>query len=97
MSRLVVVAPLRPGMRARVEELLGEGPPFELEQTEFDRHRVYLTDHEAVFVFEGPGETATLDLPAESLDVLHAAAEWRECLAGRPRPAVTAFAWERPR
>ena len=96
MSRLVVVAPLRLGTRDRVEELLRSGPPFELEQTEFDRHHVYLTDEEAVFVFEGAGETATLRLPAESLEVLEAAAVWRDCLAGRPRVAASAFAWERP-
>lgn len=96
MSRLVVVAPLEAGMRSRAEELLREGPPFALDETAFDRHIVFLTDEEVVFVFEGPGETGTLNLPAESLDLLHAAQAWRECLAGRPRVAVTAYSWERP-
>ena len=49
-----------------------------------------------MFVFEGAGETATLRLPAESLEVLEAAAVWRDCLAGRPRVSASAFAWERP-
>lgn len=95
MSRLVVVAPLQPGMRGRVEELLAAGPPFALEETEFDRHLVYLTDEEAVFVFEGVSEGATLRLAAEDPGVLVAAREWQACLAARPRVAVTAFSWER--
>lgn len=96
MSRLVVVAPLVAGMRSRAEELLREGPPFALDETQFDRHLVFLTEGEVVFLFEGRGETGTLNLPAESLDVLQAAKAWRECLAGRPRVAVTAYSWERP-
>ena len=95
MSRLVVVAPLQPGMRGRVEELLAAGPPFALEETEFDRHLVFLTDEEAVFVFEGVREGATLRLAAEDPGVLVAAREWQACLAARPRVAVTAFSWER--
>jgi hypothetical protein len=55
MSRLVVIAPLRENARERAVQLLSEGPPFQLEETAFDRHQVYLTDREAVFVFEGPG------------------------------------------
>jgi hypothetical protein len=95
VTRLVVVAPLEPGKRGRVEELLAAGPPFALEKTEFDRHLVFLTDHEAVFVFEGVAETATLRLAAEDPDILVAAREWQKCLAARPRVAQTAFSWER--
>jgi hypothetical protein len=95
VSRLVVIAPLKPGMRARVEELLAAGPPFALEETEFDRHLVFLTDDEAVFVFEGVAEGATLRLAAEDPGILVAAREWQTCLAARPRVAATAFSWER--
>ena len=95
MSRLVVVAPLRPGSRRQVEELLAEGPPFDLEATRFDSHLVFLTDEEAVFVFEGAGDAPTLHLQAEDPALLLAAEAWREHLAGRPRRASTAFSWSR--
>jgi hypothetical protein len=97
MSRLVVVVPLREGARARARELLDAGPPFELGGTAFDRHDVFLTEREVVFVFEAPGETATLELPADDPKLWKAAAAWRECLAGRPRKAEVAFSWERAR
>lgn len=95
MSRLVVVAPLRPGMRHRAAKLLAAGPPFVLEETQFDRHDVFLTDDEVVFVFEGEsGEPLRLD--AEAPSVLTAAEEWQELLAARPRMAAGAFSWTRP-
>jgi len=95
MSRLVIIAPLRPGGRERALSLLREGPPFDLDTTKFDRHQVFLTEREAVFVFEGLGPPA-LDLPGEDPRVWRAAEAWAECLAERPRVARTAFCWERP-
>lgn len=94
MSRLVVIAPLKQDARERALQLLAEGPPFELEQTRFERHQVYLTDREAIFVFEGPGP-ATLELPGEDPALWRAAEAWNDCLAGKPRVASTAFSWER--
>jgi hypothetical protein len=94
MSRLVVIAPLRENARKRALQLLSEGPPFELAETAFDRHHVYLTEREAVFVFEGPGR-ATLELPGEEPALWRAAEAWNECLAAKPRVARTAFSWER--
>ncbi len=95
MSRFVAVLPLKPGARDRAEALLREGPPFDLEQTQFDRHQVFLTDQEVVFVFEGEGPSHTLDLPAEDPALWKAAEGWRACLSDRPRVAVTAYSWAR--
>jgi hypothetical protein len=95
MSRLVVVFPLTEGARGRARELLAAGPPFELGDTAFDRHEVFLTEREVVFVFEARGESATLQVPADDPELWKAAAAWRECLAGRPRKAEVAFTWER--
>lgn len=75
--------------------LLAEGPPFELETTELERHEVYLTDREAVFLFETAGDEPPLRLRAGSPMLRTAAAAWRECMAGRPRKAETAFSWAR--
>jgi hypothetical protein len=95
MGRLVAVLPLNPGARDRAEALLREGPPFELEETQFDRHQVFLTDREVVFVFEGEGSSHTLHLPAEDPALWKAAADWQACLSEWPRVAVTAYSWER--
>ena len=96
MSELVLVLPLRNGAREKARELLQHGPPFALDETSFERHRVFLTDSEAVFVFEAPGPTATLSLGAEDPSLWQAAAAWRDCVAGPIRKAEVAFSWERP-
>ena len=92
MSRLVVVAPLRPGAEARARELLDEGPPFDLEGSKFDSHEVFVTPEEVVFVFEG---SETLDFDAGDPVIGRAAQAWAECLDGRPRIARSAFSWKR--
>lgn len=94
MTRLVVVAPLKEGGRARAEKLLEQGPPFELERTRFDRHEVFVTEREVVFFFEGPAGSL-LELPGEDPTLWKAAEAWAECLAERPRIARTAFVWRR--
>ena len=95
MTQLVRVVPLKEGTAARARELLGEGPPFELETTELERHEVFLTDREAVFVFEAVGDAPPLRLQAGNPTLRAAATAWRECMAGRPRTAETAFSWTR--
>jgi hypothetical protein len=92
MSRLVVVAPLKPGAEARARELLDEGPPFDLEGSKFDSHEVFVTPQEVVFVFEG---SETLDFAADDPVLARAAQAWAECLDSRPRIARSAFSWAR--
>ena len=92
MSRLVVVAPLKPGAEARARELLDEGPPFDLEGSAFDAHEVFVTPQEVVFVFEG---NETLSLTAGDPAIWRAAKDWADCLDGRPRIARSAFSWKR--
>ena len=95
MSRLVVVAPLKPGATDRVRELLDAGPPFDLEGSRFDAHEVFVTPNEVVFVFDGGESSEALGLAAEDPAVWRAAKAWAECLDGRPRIAREAFSWKR--
>ena len=96
MTTLVVVAPLREGMQDRARELLAQGPPFDPDATAFDRHEVFLSEREVVFVFEGRKESGgALELSADDPAVWRAAEAWAECLEGRPRVARSAYAWER--
>lgn len=95
MSRLVVVVPLIEGARDRVEELLEEGPPFDIDATHLRRHEVFLTDHEVVFDFETPGSEPPVELRAEDPVLQKTAEAWRAVMAGKPRKATRAFAWRR--
>lgn len=95
MGRLVVVVPLKDGASEKARELLAKGPPFDLEATEFDRHEVYLSEREAIFLFETPGPSATLKLPGEDPSLWKVAATWQPLMAGKPRKALTAYSWRR--
>lgn len=97
MNRLVLVVPLRAGTRERVRELLREGPPFELDATRLVQHDVYLSEHEAVFVFETAGDAPPLEIRAADPALREAASAWREVMAGPPRKAEPAYRWQRER
>jgi len=91
-----VVVPLRPDGLEIARGLLADGPPFAIDQTPLDAHSVYLTDAEAVFVFEGPDAREIVERVVGEAQVWAAATAWRACLAGKPRIAEPAFAWHRP-
>ena len=96
MSKLVVIAPLKPGAEARARELLDEGPPFDLEGSAFNAHEVFVTPQEVVFVFEGTASDGeTLNFAADDPEIWRAAKAWADCLDGRPRIARSAFSWKR--
>jgi len=97
MQRLVIVAPLAEGARARAAQLLAQGPPFDPGSTDLDRHAVYVTESEVVFAFDGSDvEWEVDDLADESFPDVGAAIErWRELLAGPPRIAREAYFWQR--
>jgi hypothetical protein len=95
-SRLVVVVPLREGTQDEARRLLSDGPPLDLEATQYDRHEVFLTPCEVVFVFEAPGDVPpTLSVRAGDISLWRAAQAWQEIMTARPRIAETAFTWER--
>lgn len=93
-SRVVAVVPLKSGVRDRVRELLETGPPFDPDASGLDRHQVFLTDQEAVFLFEAPDQSV-LDRLAKSTSVRWAAVAWREYLGGPMRLADVAYSWAR--
>ena len=97
MSRIVVVVPLREGSQETARLLIADGPPFDLDASALERHEVYLTESEAVFVFEGPGAREEVERLVGDPGVLRAAVAWRECLAARPRIAERSFDWSRDR
>jgi hypothetical protein len=49
------------------------------------RHEVFLTDEEAVFVFEGPNVRRMLERLTRDPTLWQAGLAWRTCVGGRPR------------
>lgn len=92
--RAIVVLPLKEGALEHARELATKGPPFDPAATSLTSHRLLLTSHEAIFEFESANDGA-LEALLGQVDVWAAAAAWRDLIAGPPRIAEVAYAWER--
>lgn len=92
--RAVVVLPLFQGSSDVARRLLADGPPFDPDALGLERHSVYLTDDEVVFVFEWRGDTSFESLLAEP-GLWDVAAAWTALAAGPPRLAGPAYTWAR--
>jgi hypothetical protein len=97
VDRFVLVARLKPDGRRRAEELLAEHSAFgdaELEAA-FDRHSIFLSESEVVFLFEGEGAhesvRAMFNDPVASTLVGH----WLPLFDGPLHQASQAYDWER--
>lgn len=93
--KATVVVPIKEGAIDRVRELVAQGPPFDPAETPLTRHELLLTPREAIFVFEAETENELRALLSQ-LDIWAAAAAWSQLVAGPPRLADIAYAWERP-
>jgi hypothetical protein len=94
--RLTIVLPLVDGARDAVRALLTGGPPFDPELLGLDRHQVFLTDTEAVFVFESELGASALEPLLQDPELWKSAAAWHAHLAGPPRIAEDVYSWTRP-
>jgi hypothetical protein len=94
LSRVIVVLPLKEGAHEGAAAVLEQGPPFDPEQVGLERHQVYLTEREAIFVFEADVADA-VDRLVNDLSLWGAAAAWIDLVAGPPRIAQEAFSWVR--
>lgn len=97
MQRIAVIAKLEEGAGERARKLLEAGPPFDPDALGFDRHAVYVSDDEAVFIFEGARVGALVrTLSAAGGETRRAFAAWEPLLRGLPRLAHEAYVWQRP-
>ncbi len=94
MSRAVIIVPLQEGASQRAAELLRNGPPFDPEEVGLERHHVFLTVQEAVFLFEADDSGAAERLVANE-SFWSAAAAWKDLVAGPPRLADDVYSWLR--
>ena len=93
--RIAVVLPLRAEARDAVRALLAAGPPFDPEALGLDRHDVFLTASEAVFIFESELGAAALEPLLQDPELWQSAAAWHDYLAGPPQIAEDVFSWTR--
>jgi hypothetical protein len=98
MEQLAIVARLKPGMEEEARKLIAGGPPFDIAETGLERHAVYLSAGEVVFVFEGSEVEWIVDAMIENPfrpRLSEAFASWRELVEDQPRIARAAFSWPR--
>ena len=96
MYRFVVTARLCEGSGPKVAQILREGPPFDIERTSLERHEVFLTGDEVVFLFEGPHAEEEARRLLSSRRVLSQAGRIGLHIEGQPRLPAEVFSWERP-
>jgi hypothetical protein len=97
VRQVAIIVRLKDGAETRAAELLQTGPPFDPGERGFERHTVYLSATDVVFVFEGSQVESILDdLVGEPFSWLLSATldEWRPLIDGPPRIARAAYAWE---
>jgi hypothetical protein len=92
VSRVAVAVPIKPERRERVRQLIEAGPPFDGDELGLERHHVFVTEGEVIFVFEGQDVRNAVRQLARDARFWKAAA-WRDCIAGRPRIADEAYSW----
>jgi hypothetical protein len=94
--RTAIVVPLREDAHDAVQSLLAAGPPFDPDRIGLDRHDVFLTPTEAIFIFESRLGEHTLEPLLERPELWQSAAAWHEHVAGPPRIAEDVYSWTRP-
>jgi hypothetical protein len=96
VDRFVLAARLKPDGRQRAETLLAEHSALGAEELEtgFDRHAIFLSETEVIFLFEGKGADeavrAVFNDPVGSTLISH----WLPLFDGPLHRAKEAYFWE---
>jgi hypothetical protein len=97
VNRFVLTARLRADGRQRAETLLAEHSALGAQELEavFDRHSIFLSETEVIFLFEGEGANeavrALFNDPVPSTVISH----WLPLFDGPLHRAPEAYLWER--
>jgi hypothetical protein len=98
LERIAIIARLKPGAEPQAAELISAGPPFDPQESGFERHAIYLSATEVMFVFEAHEVEWLVDaLVGEPYNWMldEAIDKWRPLVDGPPRIAREVFSWER--
>lgn len=90
---IAVVIPLAEGRAEVAREFLAEGPPFDPAQSGIERHQVFVTEHEVVFVFESSVGLEAFERLLSEPEFWDVVSSWERCAGGEPRVAVAAYEW----
>jgi hypothetical protein len=95
MAQVAIVVTLKSDAEERARQLIERGPPFDLAESGFTRHTIFLSAGEVVFAFEGREVEWRLDeLVDRPFSLVREALEhWRPLVAGPPRIARVAYEW----
>ena len=97
MDRFVLAARLTPDGRRQAQALLAEHSALGMEELEtyLDRHTIFLSESEVIFLFEGKGAheavRALFNDPVRSTPMSH----WLPLFDGPLHQAPEAYVWER--
>lgn len=100
MDKVALIARLKRGAEPRAAELIRGGPPFDPATVGFERHTVYLSATEVMFVFEGREVAWVIDkLVGDPFQwvLTDALEEWKKIVEGSPRIARALYTWEQDR
>lgn len=96
MTRLVVRVPVDPEHVERVRALVRRGPPYDLSEVPgLERHEVYLTDRDVMFLFEGADPGFAVERLMRDARVWSAFEGWDELVSGSPSVVEPAYSWSR--
>jgi hypothetical protein len=94
--RTVVIVPIREDAHEAVRTLLDAGPPFNPSKLPgLERHEVFLTLDEVVFLFDSSFGAHAIEPLLADPELWRAASSWHEHLAGPPRIGDEVYAWRR--
>lgn len=92
-TSVAVLVPFVEGRDDVVRAFLAEGPPFDPAEIGIESHTVFLTEREAIFVFDAPGGVQELERILTEPDFWDMVASWQRSASGKPRLAVEAYSW----
>jgi hypothetical protein len=95
MQRLMIVAHLRPESAEKAEALIALGPPFDPQTLGFERHGVFLSGTDVVFLFEGANVERRVDAIVNDPALSTALAPWANLIEWPPRIAHERYTWTR--
>jgi hypothetical protein len=92
---IAVVVPLAEGRCDVVHEFLEEGPPFDPAAIGLEKHTVYLTEREAIFVFETEQGVEAFERILAEPELWDVVGPWEHCAGEKPLVATAVYDWHR--
>jgi len=96
MRRFAMIVPLKRGSGDEVRRILADSASDALGDTSLERHFVFQSSDELVFLFEGAHADRIAKALIEKSALLGQESRLRQHLDGSPRVLEEVFSWERP-